>query len=242
MEDKFLTQVSYYYTKIPFCWHTKTRALVQYIFQWLFFSFLLCKIIDIFYYLASPITEFLHVSNLLPISNRDRLYSSSHSVSISVISLSHCHSDNILLSSLPFISPTTISLPSEHTHTHTQILITTFIYLFLHNILSLKWSETLVSQSCPTLCNPMDYSPPGSSVNEIPQARIQEWVAISFSRVSSQPRNWTWVSGIASRFFFYLSYQGLFHSYYNCIWNAFNKVSLIMIMMMWLNMKIRVLD
>ena len=210
MEDKFLTQVSYYYTKIPFCWHTKTRALVQYIFQWLFFSFLLCKIIDIFYYLASPITEFLHVSNLLPISNRDRLYSSSHSVSISVISLSHCHSDNILLSSLPFISPTTISLPSEHTHTHTQILITTFIYLFLHNILSLKWSETLVSQSCPTLCNPMDYSPPGSSVNEILQARIQEWVAISFSRVSSQPRNWTWVSGIASRFFFLSELPGTF--------------------------------
>ena len=179
----------------------KTWGPVQYIFQWLFFSFLLCKIIDIFYYLASPIIEFLHVSNLLPINNRDRLCSSSHSISI--ISLSHCHIDNILLSSLPFISPTTISFPSEHTqtHAHTQILITTLIYLFLHNILSLKWSETLVSQSCPTLCNPMDYSPSGSSVNEILQARIQEWVAISFSRVSSQPRNWTWVSGIASRFF-----------------------------------------
>ena len=49
--------------------------------------------------------------------------------------------------------------------------------------------EVKVSQSCPTLCNPMDYSPSGSSVNEILQARIQEWVAISFSRVSSQPRN-----------------------------------------------------
>jgi len=39
-----------------------------------------------------------------------------------------------------------------------------------------------VSQSCPTLCDLMDCSPPGSSVHEISQARILEWVAISFSR------------------------------------------------------------
>ena len=39
------------------------------------------------------------------------------------------------------------------------------------------------AQSCPTLCNPMDHSPPGSSVHEILQARILEWVAISFSRM-----------------------------------------------------------
>ena len=38
----------------------------------------------------------------------------------------------------------------------------------------------LVAQSCPTLCDPMDYSPPGSSVHGILQARILEWVAISF--------------------------------------------------------------
>ena len=38
-----------------------------------------------------------------------------------------------------------------------------------------------MAQSCPTLCNPMDCSPPGSSVHEIFQARILEWVAISFS-------------------------------------------------------------
>ena len=40
---------------------------------------------------------------------------------------------------------------------------------------------------CPTLCNPMDCSPPGSSVHEIFQARILEWVAICFSRESSNP-------------------------------------------------------
>ena len=45
-------------------------------------------------------------------------------------------------------------------------------------------------------CDPMDCSPPGSSVHGISQARILEWVAISFSRESSQPRNWTHVSYI----------------------------------------------
>ena len=49
--------------------------------------------------------------------------------------------------------------------------------------------ESEVAQSCPTLCNPMDYSPPGSSVHGILQARILEWVAISFSRGSSEPRS-----------------------------------------------------
>ena len=47
----------------------------------------------------------------------------------------------------------------------------------------------LVAQSCLTLCDPMDYSLPGSSVHGILQARILEWVAIPFSRVSSQPRD-----------------------------------------------------
>ena len=42
-----------------------------------------------------------------------------------------------------------------------------------------------VVQLCTTLCNPMNYSPPGSSVNGILQARIMEWVAIPFSRGSS---------------------------------------------------------
>ena len=59
----------------------------------------------------------------------------------------------------------------------------------------------LVTQSCPVLCNPMDYSSPGSFVHGILQARILEWVAILFSRASSQPRDWTQVSCIAGRFF-----------------------------------------
>ena len=59
----------------------------------------------------------------------------------------------------------------------------------------------LLSQSRPTLCDPMGCSPPGSSVRGILQARILEWIAISFSRGSSQPGNRTWVSRIAGRFF-----------------------------------------
>ena len=59
----------------------------------------------------------------------------------------------------------------------------------------------LVAQSCPTLCNPMDCSPPGSSVHGILQARILEWVDIPFSRGSSSSRDWTQVSCIAGRFF-----------------------------------------
>ena len=59
----------------------------------------------------------------------------------------------------------------------------------------------LVVKSCPTFLWPMDCSPPGSSVHWISQARILEWVAISFSRGSSWTRNWTYVSCIAGRFF-----------------------------------------
>ena len=51
------------------------------------------------------------------------------------------------------------------------------------------------------LCNPMDCSLPGSSVLRIFQARILEWVAISFSRRSSRPRDWTWVSCIVGSCF-----------------------------------------
>ena len=59
----------------------------------------------------------------------------------------------------------------------------------------------LCAQSCPTLCDPMGCSLPGSSVHGILQARILAWVAISFSKGSSQPRDQTWVSCIAGRFF-----------------------------------------
>ena len=59
----------------------------------------------------------------------------------------------------------------------------------------------LVTQSYLTLCNPMDCSPPGSYVHEILQARISEWVAISFSRGIYPPRDRTRVSCVIGRFF-----------------------------------------
>ena len=62
----------------------------------------------------------------------------------------------------------------------------------------------LVAQSCPTLCDSMDCSPPGSSVHGILQAEILEWIAVPFSRGSSWPRDWTHVSCVScigGRFF-----------------------------------------
>ena len=61
-------------------------------------------------------------------------------------------------------------------------------------------------QSCPTLCDAMDCSPEGFCVHGIFQARILEWVVISYSRGSSWPRDWTWVSCISC-----ISRQVLYH-------------------------------
>ena len=67
-----------------------------------------------------------------------------------------------------------------------------FPWMAIKHLLNVK-----VTQSCPTLCNSMDCSPPGSSVHGILQARTLEWVAIPFSRGYSWPRDWIWVSCIA---------------------------------------------
>ena len=69
----------------------------------------------------------------------------------------------------------------------------------------LKWSE--VAQSCPTLCDPTDCSLPLSSIHGIFQAGVLEWVAISFSKGSSRPRDQTQVSHIVGRRFYHLSRQ-----------------------------------
>ena len=59
----------------------------------------------------------------------------------------------------------------------------------------------LVAQLCPALWDSIDCSLPGSSVHGISQVRTLEWVAISFSRESVQPRDWTCVFCISGRFF-----------------------------------------
>ena len=69
--------------------------------------------------------------------------------------------------------------------------------------------ESEVTQLCPTLCNPMDYSLPGSSIQGIFQSRVVKWVPITFSRVSSWPRDWTQVSFIAGRRFTIWATRGL---------------------------------
>ena len=61
-------------------------------------------------------------------------------------------------------------------------------------------------QSCPTLCNPMDCSPPGSSVHGILQARILEWVTMLSTRGSSWPRDWTHFSYVS-----YIGRRVLYH-------------------------------
>ena len=59
------------------------------------------------------------------------------------------------------------------------------------NVINIEW---VCAQSCWTLCDPTDCSPPGSSVHGISQTRTLEWVAISSSRGSSRPRNQTHIS------------------------------------------------
>ena len=80
-------------------------------------------------------------------------------------------------------------------------------YIGHRGILFVLVIEVLVTQLCPTLCSPMDCSPPGSFVHGILQTRILEWIAILFTRGFSQPRDQTWVSCIAGRFLYHLSYR-----------------------------------
>ena len=112
------------------------------------------------------------------------------------------HSPSLLWSR----SSSALTWPSERSSPFvifTLVVFELLIFLSLHY----NWSDLLkiqipyicvclVIQSCPTLCNPMNYSLLGSSVLEISQARILEWVAISSSRRSSWPRDWTCVSCI----------------------------------------------
>ena len=70
---------------------------------------------------------------------------------------------------------------------------------FLSSLCDTNCCCCLVAKSCPTLCNPMDYSLPGSSVHGISQARILEWVAVSYSKGSSQSRDQTHISCIGRR-------------------------------------------
>ena len=71
----------------------------------------------------------------------------------------------------------------------------------MHTLSCSEYVCAISLRSCPTLCDPMNCSPPGSSAHGILQARILKWVAIPFSRGPSHPRDWTWVSCIVGRRF-----------------------------------------
>ena len=81
-----------------------------------------------------------------------------------------------------------------------DILTVARCYVFCTYIWIYDYVCMLAAQSCLTLCDPIDYTSLGSSVYGIFQARILEWVAIPFSRGSSQTRDRTQVSHIAGRF------------------------------------------
>ena len=88
-----------------------------------------------------------------------------------------------ILVSPPGMEPMALALEVQSLNHWTSrevpvILVCTFV-------VSLWCICVLVAQSCLTLCDPMDCSPPGSSVHGVSQARILEWVPISFSRGSS---------------------------------------------------------
>ena len=81
------------------------------------------------------------------------------------------------------------------------------------------------TQLCLTLCDPMDCSPPGSSVHEIFQARILEWVAISSSRGSSWPRNETHVSCIGRHIYHWTIWKASLSAYRVIVYDSPSYVS-----------------
>ena len=97
------------------------------------------------------------------------------------------------------------------------------VFVWLCDVLTFEVSESKLTsvtkrhakslQSCLTLCDPMDCSPPGSSIHGILQARILEWVASSSCRGSSHPENWTRVSYVSC-----VGRRVLDHSHHLGIW------------------------
>ena len=106
---------------------------------------------------------------------------------------------------LPYPSPADLTDPGlEPTSLNISCigrLVFFYHWCHLRSSASLNHCVCIVAQSCLTLCDPMDCSPPGSSVNGILQTRILKWVSMPFSRGFSQPRDRTQVFCIAGKFF-----------------------------------------
>ena len=90
----------------------------------------------------------------------------------------------------------------DQTHKHYSVI---FVKRFFSGGQNMPSTDLVseVAQSCLTLCTPMDCSLPSSFLHGILQGRVMEWVAISFSRGSSQPRDQTQVSHIPGRCFIF---------------------------------------
>ena len=120
-----------------------------------------------------------------------------------------------------------VCVPPPHSYVATLVPIkivlgggafgTKYLLRWSHEDGTLMMGLCLVTQSCPTLCDPMDCSPQDSSVHWILQARILEWVTMPSSRGSSQPKDWTQVLH-CRQILYHLSHQdsltmGLVHLY-----------------------------
>ena len=87
-----------------------------------------------------------------------------------------------------------------------------FLIIIYVTCLALKYSKIsfscvcLATQLCLTLCDPIDCNPSGPSVHGMLQARLLEWVAISFSRRFSRPRDRNWVTCICRQMLYHLSH------------------------------------
>ena len=116
----------------------------------------------------------------------------------SVIYLDHCSILNWPL----FLIHHELGLQKVGLHCFSSYLVKGYLPLPGTVTLDIHWTSLLsVTQSCLTLCDSMDNSPPGSSVHGILQARILEWVAIPSCRGPSWPKGWTQFSCTAGRFF-----------------------------------------
>ena len=102
----------------------------------------------------------------------------------------------VMSSQLPSKLPTSLSSIFHSLAPPAPFTWFTFLCSSHHHLMFVS-----VTKSCPTLCNSMDCSPPGSSIYGILQARILEWTAIPFSRGFSWPRDHTWVFYTTGRFF-----------------------------------------
>ena len=92
----------------------------------------------------------------------------------------------------------------------------------------------LVTQLCPTLCHPVDHSPPGSSIHGISQERTLEWAVISFFRGSSQPKDQTCISCIGRQVLYHRTSREakiftIWSSRKNFCWSLFCSIIVVIV-------------